>query len=130
VSEDMARGLEETLHAALADPAAAEQLAQGRLTGGLSGSGFPGGFAQPATGNGSAHVPVEKANEAAEARRRKAAAARAEAEQAVAVASEAFEAAQAKVADLKQRLDAAIEARAEAERTLREARKALRSAGK
>src|SRR5262249_28758146 len=30
-SEDTARGLEETLHAALADPAAASQLAAGRL---------------------------------------------------------------------------------------------------
>src|SRR5258706_2896267 len=42
VSEDTARGLEETLHAAMADPDAAAQLAAGQLTGALSRSGFPG----------------------------------------------------------------------------------------
>ena len=41
-SEDTARGLEETLHAALADQDAADELAAGRLTGVLSSSGFPG----------------------------------------------------------------------------------------
>jgi hypothetical protein len=42
VSEDTARGLGDTLHAALADEQAARQLSQGRLTSGLSRSGFPG----------------------------------------------------------------------------------------
>lgn len=40
VGEDAARGLEETLHAALADPAAGIRLVEGRLTGALSHTGF------------------------------------------------------------------------------------------
>jgi hypothetical protein len=40
VSEDVARGLEATLHAALADPEAAADVATGRLSGALSHSGF------------------------------------------------------------------------------------------
>ena len=42
ISDDTARGLGDTLHAALADEQAARQLSQGRLTSGLSSSGFPG----------------------------------------------------------------------------------------
>jgi hypothetical protein len=42
VSDNTARGLEDTLHAALADEQAARQLSEGRLTAGLSRSGFPG----------------------------------------------------------------------------------------
>ncbi len=41
MSDAIARGLEDTLHAALADEQAARQLSQGRLTSGLSRSGFP-----------------------------------------------------------------------------------------
>lgn len=52
MSDDTARGLGDTLHAALADEQAARQLSQGRLTSGLSRSGFPGidasAAAQPA----------------------------------------------------------------------------------
>jgi hypothetical protein len=40
-TEDVARGLEETLAAALTDPAVAEQLRAGRLTSGLIATGFP-----------------------------------------------------------------------------------------
>jgi hypothetical protein len=40
VGEDAARGLEETLHAALADPEAGARLVEGRLTGALSHTGF------------------------------------------------------------------------------------------
>ncbi|HEU4910779.1 MAG TPA: hypothetical protein VFV76_02675 [Actinomycetes bacterium] len=40
VGEDAARGLEETLHAALADPEAGTRLVEGRLTGALSHTGF------------------------------------------------------------------------------------------
>jgi hypothetical protein len=43
VGEDAARGLEETLRAALADADLSAQLAGGRLTGGLQHSGFGGG---------------------------------------------------------------------------------------
>jgi hypothetical protein len=42
VSDSTARGLEDTLHAALADEAAARQLTQGQLAVGLSRTGFPG----------------------------------------------------------------------------------------
>jgi hypothetical protein len=42
VSDGTARGLEETLHAALADEHAARELAQGQLAAGLSRTGFPG----------------------------------------------------------------------------------------
>ena len=42
VSDGTARGLEETLHAALADEHAAQELAQGQLAAGLSRTGFPG----------------------------------------------------------------------------------------
>lgn len=50
VGEDAARGLEETLHAALADPATGARLVEGRLTGALSHTGFdaPSGRATPA----------------------------------------------------------------------------------
>jgi hypothetical protein len=41
VSEDTARGVEETLHAALADADAAAQVRAGQLTGRLTKSGFP-----------------------------------------------------------------------------------------
>jgi hypothetical protein len=51
VTEDVARGLETTLHAALADPAAGAAVAHGRLSGALSHTGFdvapPGGPAPP-----------------------------------------------------------------------------------
>ena len=48
VGEDAARGLEETLRAALADADLSEQLAAGRLTGGLQHAGFgAGGAAGP-----------------------------------------------------------------------------------
>ena len=42
MSDDTARGLGDTLHAALADEQAARQLSQGRLSSGLASSGFPG----------------------------------------------------------------------------------------
>jgi hypothetical protein len=42
VSDGTARGLEETLHAALADEHAAQELSKGTLSAGLSRSGFPG----------------------------------------------------------------------------------------
>ena len=51
VSEDVARGLEETLNAALADPTQAEVLLQGRLSAQLQHSGFgPGAEPSPAGG--------------------------------------------------------------------------------
>jgi hypothetical protein len=52
-TEDVARGLEETLAAALTDPAIAEQLRSGRLTSGLTATGFP----TPAPGTVPARPP-------------------------------------------------------------------------
>ena len=54
ITEDVARGLEETLAAALTDPAVAEQLRTGRLTSGLTPTGFPA----PSTGTVRARPPV------------------------------------------------------------------------
>jgi hypothetical protein len=62
VSQDTARGLEDTLRAALADPDAADALAAGRLTDGMQNSGFgspTSGFGSPgrnerSAGSGSA----------------------------------------------------------------------------
>jgi hypothetical protein len=42
VSDSTVRGLEDTLHAALADEQAAQELARGQLAAGLSRTGFPG----------------------------------------------------------------------------------------
>ena len=53
-TEDVARGLEETLAAALTDPAVAEQLRAGRLTSGLTATGFPA----PSPGTVRARPPV------------------------------------------------------------------------
>ena len=50
MSDDTARGLGDTLHAALADEQAARQLSQGRLISGLASSGFPGIDAGAASG--------------------------------------------------------------------------------
>jgi hypothetical protein len=47
-SASTARSLEDTLHAAVADEVSARRLAQGRLTSGLSHTGFPGVLAGPA----------------------------------------------------------------------------------
>lgn len=53
ITEDVARGLEETLGAALTDPAVAEQLRAGRLTSGITATGFP----DPSVGNVRARPP-------------------------------------------------------------------------
>jgi hypothetical protein len=55
-TEDVARGLEETLAAALTDPAVAEQLRVGRLTSGLTATGFPA----PSPGSVRARPPVPR----------------------------------------------------------------------
>ena len=61
VGEDAARGLEETLRAALADPELAEQLAGGRLTEGLRPSGFAPGAADQAPPTSRAKQPTKVA---------------------------------------------------------------------
>ena len=54
ITEDVARGLEETLAAALTDPAVAGHLRAGRLTSGLTATGFP----PPSAGGARAGTPL------------------------------------------------------------------------
>jgi hypothetical protein len=149
VSDTTARGLEDTLHAALADEAAAEELLAGRLTSGLTSSGFPGlspagsrsDGARPGA-DGGRPAPAKKAAakpkteqarrraEVAEAREdeRAAKAAVREAERAAKQARNRADAADSaltdvteRIAALKAELDEANSARAEAERAQRSA---------
>ena len=70
VSQDTARRLEDTLHAALADQSAAAQLRTGRLTDTLAGEGFPSaGAATPARPSPERPSPDAAKNEPAEQRR-------------------------------------------------------------
>ena len=78
VSEDTARGLEDTLRAALADPEAAEALTAGRLTEGMQNIGF-GSLAgrderpaSPATGPTAAAAPSPTAGQPALEQRKRA----------------------------------------------------------
>ncbi|MEH1124268.1 hypothetical protein [Micromonospora sp. CPCC 206061] len=124
-SEDTARGLEQTLHAALADEGAAEQLAAGHLTGVLSTTGFPGDApATRATGTHDADEDeVRQASEAAAAAYEQAQAAL---DEAGAVLAEATR----RVDDLKRRLAEADEAQRTAQREEREARAAADKAAR
>jgi hypothetical protein len=108
ISEDVARGLETTLHAALADPDAAASLAAGRLSGTLSHTGFGG----PTT-SGSAVAAPSPAKTAATPRKKSSPADR----QAEKRASIETELAQAETAaeDAADDRDAAEAAAAEAE---------------
>jgi hypothetical protein len=63
VSEDVARGLEETLNAALADPTQAEVLLEGRLSAQLQHSGF-GSAAEPSPAGGKPPASPAKAKRA------------------------------------------------------------------
>lgn len=82
VSEDVARGLEATLHAALVDPDAAASVAAGRLSGALSHSGFGAPPGSPAVGGrASASKPATTAaKKTSPAQRRATEQARAESE--------------------------------------------------
>jgi len=141
-SDATARGLEETLHAAMADPEAAEQLSAGRLTAGLTSSGFPGlGAAaasgarrqpkRPARARAGAKQTDEDALAAArdaEAEARDAlVAARddaAAADDQAAQAEQEAEDAAAEVSRLEDELARAREARVDADRAARDARRA------
>jgi hypothetical protein len=67
ISEDVARGLETTLHAALADPDAAALLAAGRLSGVLSHTGF----GAPATPGSAGVAPAPSTAKAASTPKKK-----------------------------------------------------------
>jgi hypothetical protein len=106
ISEEVARGLEATLHAALADPDAAAAVESGRLSGGLSHSGFG---AAPASGSigakpAPASPPSRPTKKASAAERRAAKRAQIEAElaQAWSRAREAAEARDEAVASAEQ----------------------------
>ncbi len=146
MSDSTARGLEDTLHAALADEQAALQLSQGRLTSGLSRSGFPGidasavpAVAGPAAAGKRAQLGKRTGADPA-ARREQLNRARQDEQDArsdAAHADRARENAQAtltrahdaagdaadNVGRLKAELDAALEAQASAGRAVRQARK-------
>lgn len=118
-SEETARGLEQTLHAALADESAAEQLAAGHLTGPLSTTGFPGG------------APAPRATSKADDKRRRAAeAAYEKAQKALDGAGAELAAAERRVRDLKRELADAEEAQRAAQRAEREARAAADKAAR
>jgi hypothetical protein len=145
VTEDVARGLEETLNAALADPAAAGLLAAGRLTGGLRHTGFgaapatgPAGRAAPKPGKAAGRTPdaaqqrraaerdrLERELGLAWAEARRTAEARDEAAAAVASADAAYDEAACRTAALEQQLAEARDAQAAAGQT----RDAARAAG-
>jgi hypothetical protein len=130
-SEDTARGLEETLHAALADPAAAAELAAGRLTGVLSRTGFPGQSAPAPRPTPSADVPLDQVLRAEESARSAAASAAEERDRSqaeLAAAESALSDAEDLLEDLKRRLSEAGEAQVQAQRQLRSAREAAERA--
>jgi hypothetical protein len=151
VSLDAARGLEETLNAALADPDAAELVLAGRLASGLQSTGFgpvvgggrpdlasvPSGPASPpattrrgskderrAARTAAAESELEQANAAAE----RAARSKAEAEEAVTEAATACEKAEQKVARLQAKLERATTVQAEADWARRRTKKDLEKA--
>jgi hypothetical protein len=127
VTEDTARGLEETLRAALADPGAAGQLAAGRLTGGLTPGGFPG--TGPDEGETTAPPPrTRDEDERATAEAERAAQAQRAAQEIVASAEEAVRAAQEQVDGLRARLEEARHDLDQAEGALRTAHRDGRTA--
>ena len=142
VTDATARGLEDTLHAALADPEAAAELLSGRLTAGLSRSGFPGvdvtAAAQPVkrgpakrTSKPDRREQEQQARQAiAEARAAAKAAGRSrdQANRALQRADQVAQAAADEMERLKAELDDATRARGDADRAKREAAKAAERA--
>ncbi len=115
VSADTTRSLEETFFAALADPGAAETVAAGRLTAGLSTIGFAG---LEGSGGQSARLSTEPASGAEERPRTK-----------TPDGVKQHERARAKVARAKAATVAAVQARDEAQEKLQQADQAGADAG-
>jgi hypothetical protein len=146
VSDSTARGLEDTLHAALADERVAEQLAGGRLTTTLTRSGFPGvqsepgaeergGKSEPPKGSGKdkagrrdALLDAKDEERQARADADEADAARDKARDRVDDAEQAVQDAADAIERLKAELDDANTARSDADRGLRQARKEIQRA--
>jgi hypothetical protein len=140
VSDGTARGLEDTLHAALADPAAADELLAGQLISGLSRSGFPGvdvsAAARPAK-RADATKPAKpdrraQAKQAREAKEDEADAraeakaantSRDQAQRALEQAEQALQDAADDIVRRKAELDDAIRARSDADKAKRQAAK-------
>jgi hypothetical protein len=136
VSQDTARGVEETLHAALADPDAAAQVGSGRLTGELSRSGFPATATTapaspprtddraPAAGKadtGARLAAAERDVAAAQAALRESAALRDRAQEVLERTRAEAEAVAGRIEQLQRRLEQAMAEQAEAQRRLRAA---------
>jgi hypothetical protein len=117
VSEDVARGLETTLHAALADPGAADSLAAGRLSGSLSHTGF----GAPASPGSAVVAPAPSTTTTATTSKKKTSPADRQAEKRARIETEL---AQAEVAarDAADDRDAAAAAAAEAETSYADAK--------
>jgi hypothetical protein len=141
VSEDTARGLEDTLHAALADEAAAGQLLAGRLIEGLQRSGFADSVpdqAEPPARKTSGPTSTPRVDEqlrraerdVAEAQRvlTDAVQTRDEAHAQATKAGRAVEKAREQEEELRRQLEDASTAAADAERHRRERATALRAA--
>jgi len=150
VGDDAARGLEETLHAALADEHAATLLLAGRLTDALHSSGFDSGFSGTATnvvplhrkGSRSSTQSFAGRRQPREEDRRRAEHDLVEAQRAVADATAALDnarglaadadqaaaAAQERIDELRARLDEASTAASDAGRRREERTRALRRA--
>lgn len=129
VSGDTARGLEDTLHAALADEEVARLLARGRLTSALTQSGFPGIAADRGHPTGTATTST--ASEA-DARRdlQEAQRVREQASDAVVRAEQSAREAAADVSRLEAELDAAVSRQVRADHARRQARKDADLAGR
>lgn len=143
VSDATKRGLEQTLHAALADPQAATELTAGRLTGSLSRSGFPDlqiteqAPARPSADTGTAAGKADKkaADKAAQDEEKRAQAeadhatrALAEAQQSVEEIERSAHAARQQVEQVRAQLDEALDEQARTEDELRKARGRAREA--
>lgn len=111
VSPALARSVEQTLRAALADPDAAEQLAAGQLTDALEYIGFPGGLQVSAAGPAARTARTartargRKAEPAGDAAAETLRAARAEARDAAAAAKQGERAAQQALAEAAQKVE-------------------------
>ncbi|GAA0255101.1 hypothetical protein GCM10009539_45380 [Cryptosporangium japonicum] len=118
ITDAVARELEQTLHAALGDPAAAEAVRSGRLVSGLQYAGFgPVGPAAPAGSAARAQKPAPK-DDLAEKRKERAE----QLQKARAEAQEVLDRARASLVDAEASRDEAASAAAEAEERFTEAR--------
>ena len=132
VSEDTARGLEDTLRAALVDPDAAEALAAGRLTEGMQNSGF-GGLASGDEPARSTKEPTAVAARSATARQcaqEQRNRAEYDVEQATSAANKAITARQETYAQLEAADQAVAETGGRVERVRQELKEALQAQSK